>query len=209
MFNIAQWEKDGYWPKIFVSDEAETQRYRFAYDDLERRKGIKASYAGLINLHETEDFLMQLATHPRITEAVKFFLREDFRLNGTHIFCKHGNDTEKYVDWHQDVAYWNLEMTNAGLTVWYAIDDSTPQNGCLQVIPGTHLTNLQHHRTTDNENNLLTRHQQTEVTQEQMDRAIDLSLRSGEATIFHGLLIHGSRSNKSAHRRCGIAFRYI
>ena len=108
MFNIAQWEKDGYWPKIFVSDEAETQRYRFAYDDLERRKGIKASYAGLINLHETEDFLMQLATHPRITEAVKFFLGEDFRLIGTHIFCKYGNDIEKYVNWHQDTTYWNL-----------------------------------------------------------------------------------------------------
>ena len=62
---------------------------------------------------------------------------------------------------------------------------------------------------TDNENNLLTRHQQTEVTQEEMDRAIDLPLKAGEATVFHDLVIHGSRPNLSVHRRCGIAFRYI
>ena len=41
------------------------------------------------------------------------------------------------VLWHQDAAYWPLEPMDV-ITVWLALDDSGPTNGCVRVIPGSH-----------------------------------------------------------------------
>ena len=39
--------------------------------------------------------------------------------------------------WHQDGEYWLMQPL-ATCSVWIAVDESTEENGCLQVIPGSH-----------------------------------------------------------------------
>lgn len=48
--------------------------------------------------------------------------------------------------WHQDEAYWTPGFTYASLTVWMALDDVGPHNGCLQYVPGSHRRLHPHHR---------------------------------------------------------------
>lgn len=43
-----------------------------------------------------------------------------------------GNPTS----WHMDLPYWSFANPNA-LSMWVALDDATPQNGCLYFIPGS------------------------------------------------------------------------
>ena len=45
--------------------------------------------------------------------------------------------TGRKVPWHQDGEYWPLKPLST-CTVWIAIDDSHQDNGCLNVIPGSH-----------------------------------------------------------------------
>ena len=40
--------------------------------------------------------------------------------------------------WHQDHAYFNLPMGTCIVSVWIALDEATPENGCMHVIPGSH-----------------------------------------------------------------------
>lgn len=44
-----------------------------------------------------------------------------------------GNPTS----WHLDLPYWSFANPSA-LSMWVALDDATPQNGCLYFIPGSH-----------------------------------------------------------------------
>jgi hypothetical protein len=45
--------------------------------------------------------------------------------------------TTDEVRWHQDFAYWPLGSPD-GVTLWIALDEATPANGCLEYVPGTH-----------------------------------------------------------------------
>ena len=47
---------------------------------------------------------------------------------------RHGSEKP----WHQDCAYFNLPEGTTVVGVWIALDEATPENGCLHVIPGSH-----------------------------------------------------------------------
>ena len=40
-------------------------------------------------------------------------------------------------------------------------------------------------------------------------RAVDLELRAGDVSAHHPNIVHGSNSNRSKRRRCGLTIRYI
>ena len=46
--------------------------------------------------------------------------------------------TTTRLEWHQDYSYWPLDAPR-GVTLWLALDDADPENGCLHYLPGTHL----------------------------------------------------------------------
>ena len=41
--------------------------------------------------------------------------------------------------WHQDAAYFRGSDPNLMFGVWIALDPATRENGCMEVIPGSHL----------------------------------------------------------------------
>ena len=43
--------------------------------------------------------------------------------------------------WHQDIRYWSYQRPEL-VNVWIALGEERPDNGCLQVIPGSHRMNL-------------------------------------------------------------------
>ena len=63
-------------------------------------------------------------------------LGEPVTLFQDNIVWKTPGTTDR-VQWHQDYAYWPLSSPR-GLTLWLALDDADPDNGCLHYIPGTH-----------------------------------------------------------------------
>jgi len=115
------------------------------------------------------------------------------------------------VLWHQDGSYFPLQQTDPSVpmgpvNMWLAIDDSVAENGCLQVIPGSHTKELAALRERQDIENVLNS-EIAELVDE--SKAIDLVLKKGDISIHHPNIIHGSQANKSNMRRCGLTIRYM
>lgn len=201
------YQEQGFFAPLRIAPDEEANRHRALFDALEQRVGREKAQIGLVDYHFTEPFIQELATHPVILDAVEAVLGPNLLLLATHFFCKYGQE-EKFVAWHQDVTYWGLEPPTA-LTVWYAVDDSDRENGCMRVLPGTHKTGIREHGKAEAQGNLLSVNQEVPVTGEEAASAADLILKAGEASLHDGALIHGSLPNRSHRRRCGLTLRYV
>ncbi len=113
----------------------------------------------------------------------------------------------KATPWHQDGEYWPIRPL-ATCTAWVALDDSTPENGCLRVISGSHQakTLTKHIR---NDSHDLTLNQEIPADAYDESQTCDLVLEAGQASLHDVYMIHGSAANRSGKQRRGITFRYM
>jgi len=151
-----------------------------------------------------DPFWVSLVSDPRLLDIAERFLGPDIGLFASHYFCKPAH-TGQAVLWHQDAAYWPLEPMDV-ITLWLAIDDSTPENGCVRVVPGSHREQVHELRARDDVDNVLG--SEAAATVDEAD-AVDLSLRAGDVEVHHPNILHASNANTSPHRRCGLTIRYI
>lgn len=104
------------------------------------------------------------------------------------------------VRWHQDATYFYTRPQSV-LTFWFALEDATLNNGCLQVMKnGAHFPmKEQFLRYPDDSTELVSLSNIQWPTNEQ---AIPLEVKQGSLVVFNGNLPHFSapnRSNKSRH----------
>ncbi|SEL52385.1 Ectoine hydroxylase-related dioxygenase, phytanoyl-CoA dioxygenase (PhyH) family [Roseateles sp. YR242] len=156
-------------------------------------------------LMRDDAFWVRLVTDSRLMKIATAFLGDDVACFTSHYICKPPGDGQAVL-WHQDAAYWSLQPMNA-LTIWVAIDDATPENGCLQMIPGSFRRGIEPLVMRDDVPNML----HSSVPQEAADEsaAVSLVLNAGDVSIHHPNIIHGSGPNTSAQRRCGLDIGYI
>lgn len=102
--------------------------------------------------------------------------------------------------WHQDNAYFNVPPETAVVGVWIALDEATPENGCMYVIPGSHHEGPVIH--------FKRRDWQICDTDVAADNAWTVPLKPGGCLIFHGLLHHGTPPTRSSQRRRALQFHY-
>lgn len=109
--------------------------------------------------------------------------------------------------WHQDYGYWyqNGVLFPDLLSVFIAVDPSSKENGCLQVIKGSHLMGRVDHVLTGD---------QAGANMERVDEALkklDLVyclMEPGDAVFFHSNLLHRSDQNKSKNSRWSLICCY-
>jgi ectoine hydroxylase-related dioxygenase (phytanoyl-CoA dioxygenase family) len=209
MAHIARdWESQGYLTGLNILTNPEVQAYRSRFDELEVREGKSKAQIGLIDRHFDVPFVWELATHPAILKQVQLIIGPNVLLLSTHFFCKYPAAGDKFVAWHQDVTYWGLEPPFA-ITAWLAIDNADPENGCMRVIPGSHLGEILNHGKSSKAGNLLSVNQEIADSMVDTDKAVDIILRAGQMSLHHGKLIHGSNPNRSERRRCGLTIRFV
>ena len=151
------------------------------------------------------DFLA-LAKDPEIVDMVSQVIGEDVILWGCQVFCKPGGDGFE-TPWHQDGHYWPIRPL-ANCTVWVALDDSAPENGCLRVIPGSHREKRTHpHLMEEREDLVLSQRTADDAFDE--SQAADVVLEAGQMSMHDIFMIHGANANRSARRRAGVAIRYM
>ncbi|MQA85651.1 MAG: phytanoyl-CoA dioxygenase family protein [Streptosporangiales bacterium] len=147
---------------------------------------------------------VRLVSDDRLLEVTQIFLGDDLALFASHYISKPPYDG-KPVLWHQDGAYWPLEPMRV-VTLWLAVDDSTPDNGCMRVVPGSHREDLYELRRRDDVDSVLGSESAVEVDE---SRAVDLVLAPGDVEVHHPNILHASYPNTSPGRRCGLTIRYI
>ncbi|MDA3033326.1 MAG: phytanoyl-CoA dioxygenase family protein, partial [Actinomycetota bacterium] len=97
--------------------------------------------------------------------------------------------TGRRIPWHEDSAYWTQILSRpAVITVWLALDDSDTENGCMRVIPGSHLH--QGDWTYEAEDDGAVFNAGIVPSTLNLDRAVDFELRRGEISV-HDLMCPG------------------
>jgi len=149
---------------------------------------------------------MALARHPQILDAVEQLIGPDIILWGCHVFCKPAGDGHE-TPWHQDGHYWPIRPL-ATCTVWVALDASTVENGCLRVIPRSHLARVSHPHLHEDRQDLAL---QQRLADDSFDAAtaVDIELQPGQMSMHDVYMIHGANANRSPKRRAGVALRYM
>jgi 1,5-anhydro-D-fructose reductase (1,5-anhydro-D-mannitol-forming) len=227
---------DAFWtrPATWQSLQAEASRrnqgplpaeYRLTEDELQRFSAdgyigpfrCEADWQRLIvpvkkgrNRHLDEADVFAVCTHPSVIRRVAQVMgRSRFSLFKTRFVVKMPRSRQTVVAWHQDVGDRNGGFSADGkavptLAVWMGIDEIDPGNGGLEVIPGSH-TRLIGDYNRQIKSSLI---ETGALTQTDLDRAVPVVLRPGEFIIYHGWLLHGSRSNTSERRRAGLNMRF-
>ncbi|MEW2274865.1 phytanoyl-CoA dioxygenase family protein [Streptomyces griseofuscus] len=160
-------------------------------------------------LIRNDAFWVRLITDPQLVDIAEHFLGPNLACFTAHYICKPAHDGQSVL-WHQDGAYWKLDPMEA-LTVWLAVDESNRENGCLRMVPGSHLLPL-HEPTmrTDTPNMLFSAADEDVVREWSRKRGVvDIELNPGDVSIHHPHLLHHSEPNNSPKRRCGLDIGYI
>ncbi|HLJ55678.1 MAG TPA: phytanoyl-CoA dioxygenase family protein [Chthonomonadaceae bacterium] len=148
----------------------------------------------------------RLVKLPQAQAALDAMGLTDFRSRGSFIILsKPPGGPPLY--WHQDWMRWNDPISAAPwpqyLFLSYYLVDTTEQNGCFQIIPGTHRKRIPLH------DRLVTAHADESYFAPEEDSdlfatppdAVDVPVRAGSLVIGEGRLLHAARGNQSDRRR--------
>jgi phytanoyl-CoA hydroxylase len=143
--------------------------------------------------------LRKIAFHAGILGLVEKLLGDKPKLVGNQGLLKPPfGGGEK--PWHQDMAYGGLFYKKQILGVWIALDEAGLENGCMHIIPRSHLAGgVPHYSVRD---------WQMCDTHVDVERDVAVPLQPGGLLIFSGLLHHGTPANFSPKRRRALQFRF-
>jgi phytanoyl-CoA hydroxylase len=144
-----------------------------------------------------DERLQRLTEQPRLRRMLDRLIDPDSRLIQDMALLKPPRvGSEK--PWHQDTAYFDWLPLGGIVGCWIALDPATVENGCMQVIPGTHNEGPVAHF----------HHRDCQIADErvQVNRAIAIPLAPGGVLFFSGLIHHGTPPNYSSDRRRALQF---
>ncbi len=208
-------QENGYLSGIRILDDDQTDRLRAELEELVRpdHPGRELWYEYHSNESASSDTVLfhalgawrlapgfhDLLWHPAFVVPASQLLGGAVRMWHDQLFCKparHGG----VVAWHQDYSYWTRTEPVAHLTCWIGLDDSTPDNGSVHYIPGSHrwpllpITGLAGDM--DAIRSVLSASQW-----DQFQHPVGTELKAGEATFHHPLTVHGSFENRTDRPR--------
>ncbi len=198
----SQFEEDGYFSPLRLFDKSTALSYREILKTVEQKTG---SLNYRYKIHTVLDIAYKISTNKELLDSVEALLGPNILLYNTSFVIKEPN-SKAFISWHQDLTYWGFNYDKQ-VAAWIALSDTTEENGCMHMIPGSHKGGQLPHRTTKDSNNLLHHGQTIEGVSEEQSRCIPLN--AGEASLHHGWTMHTSYPNKSDDRRIGLTINYI
>jgi len=201
---IEKYHADGYVTPDFRLPSDVIDGIREAHSRLVAQHPEFSDYCSALLAYDT--WYLTIARIPEILDMVCQLIGDDVALWNSSFFAKPAKVGSK-TPWHQDGEYWPIAPL-ATCTVWIAVDASTPENGCLRVIPGSHRQKrLAQHQQNDAPG--LALHLELDQTEFDESTAEDIVLEPGQISLHDVYLYHGSEANTSDHPRRGITLRYM
>lgn len=157
---------------------------------------VMRRYMVAIMVHKIPSLFSRRVGDARILRVLNALIGPDVKAIHSQAFFKApgmpGNG------WHQDELF--IPTRDRSLvTVWIALEDTSIENGCLRVFPGSHRPSVLWP---------MRRHNDPEVDRAEEaygfpyapGDAVAVELREGSALFFDGYLVHGSFPNRSQDR---------
>lgn len=137
----------------------------------------------------------------RATSIAQQLLGDDATLDYDQFLAKRPQRPGAVFAWHQDLGYWPTGTPDTRtVTCSLALDDATVENGCLRVVPGSHLEKrLRPHRPSAWSTSPELRAEAHTLTVElrSRDQIVALPLSRGSITVHNERIVHGSTGNQT------------
>jgi len=151
---------------------------------------------------------------PRLLDRARALLGPSIYLWQAHMNHKVARHGEAW-HWHRDYANWRLDGLPRGglrdvLTFMVMLDDSTPENGPLQIVRGSHLVE-QDHGAWDAQSGKFALQAVAPSEIERLlqhNATVEVVGPAGTVVMFSGLAAHGSKRNESPLPRCNAYLAY-
>ncbi|MBX3012809.1 MAG: phytanoyl-CoA dioxygenase family protein [Caldilineaceae bacterium] len=199
---VAQYQRDGYVvvPDLLTADEAIAWKAGLKArlqeeGKLETPSGVRVWMADQLDSYSSDQL-----QHPRVVAILQQLIGPDVEFLSYKAVFKNAQ-TAFRSPWHQDWAYW---QGSAKISIWIALDDATPENGCLQLIPGS-----QHEVITMQEVESQ-RGFDRRITDEQVAGLpiVTAPVPRGAGIFFHDLTLHASCPNINGADRWSVIPTY-
>lgn len=211
----AAYERDGYVlvRGLFDAQEAGILRAAIEQDPQMRaslydRKDADGKATRMATWNHPGDSVYGLAARsPRVVDTMEQML-------GGEVYHYHSKLTAKEAyeggawEWHQDYGYWyhNGCVFPLMASVMVALDKATRENGCLQVLRGSHLAGRVDHGILPGEQVGADPRRIQELVKS--CELVYAEMEPGDAIFFHSNLMHRSDQNRSPNRRWTVIFCY-
>jgi ectoine hydroxylase-related dioxygenase (phytanoyl-CoA dioxygenase family) len=159
--------------------------------------------------HYRDERLLDFLLSDEVLDTIEPLVGPDIALWSSHFISK-DPFTGRATPWHEDSAFWEgrFDRYDHIVTIWLALEDgSFKDNGCMRVIPGSHLNG----GFSDN-------YEPTDIAEQTFhaglagvdeDQAVYFELKRGEFSMHDGRIVHGAKANTSPVRRTGYTMRYF
>jgi len=209
----AEWEKNGFiiWRKLFSDEEIAkiaveskndtVSKHTYTRDDGQGGKAFLALWN-----HADDSILGRVARSSRIVDVIEEVLGDEAYHYHSKVSAKKAKQGGAW-DWHQDYGYWynNGCLFPNMASCFIAVDPNTKENGCLQVLSGSHkMGRISHGKTGE----------QAGADMERVEQALKVLdhvyvvLEPGDALFFHCNVLHTSDANMSDKDRTSLICCY-
>lgn len=159
----------------------------------------------IVNIWQASPAFAKLVCHPQIATGIAQ-LTDASELRIFHDQVQYKPAQKGGVNmWHQDAPYWPILAPMTEVSAWVALDDVDVDNGCMSMVPGSHLwgNNIDFLHTLENYDAMPDTYDDHEI------QVVPCPVKKGEVHFHHALTWHGSHANTSARPRRAVALHYM
>ena len=150
--------------------------------------------------------MFQILTEPALLDVVESMIGPEILAHPQfNIRAKLPNQDTSVVPWHQDLAYLQPDAEKTFMVnAWLPLVDATVENGCLEVIPRSHLSLIEHEERLGPGRNF------RGVRAENLPPGdpVACPVRVGDILLIQHMTMHRSLPNNSDHIRWSLDLRY-
>lgn len=203
---VQTFHQDGFVGTGRLLAEEEVETYRDVYDrflsgeiesgdkrsdlgsHVPRNEGVRENITQIMWPSALYRPLRDMPLHSRALAMARDLIGDDAVLDFDMLIHK-APHTGVPTPWHQDAAYWiDLPDTRA-VSIWVALDESVPENGCMWYVRGSHKLPLRPHSPTSDGKNI-----QCDCSENEPG-ATAVPMSPGEGVAHAGGTLHYSRGN--------------
>ncbi|HWL53544.1 MAG TPA: phytanoyl-CoA dioxygenase family protein [Chthoniobacteraceae bacterium] len=188
--------------RMLMQRDSESGRYEDAGEASKGFKGATLEYRKIQDL-EYDPLFLEYLQDPVFEDLCRRIHGGDAVISIFRaMFMNKPANKGTFLPWHQD--RWTHLDRDPQLTVWTALDPATRENGCVQVIPGSHrhgLINPTH------PSGFLSKAQAAAICTP--ERIVYVELEPGEVVLLHNYLLHASDINRSGQSRRAFSVCYM
>ena len=159
----------------------------------------------LLQAYARAPMLAQWASSNTLTQCLHQLLGEQIFLSLAHHNCIMTKQSRfsSQTGWHRDSRYWHFQRAEL-VSAWLALRDETVANGCLLVLPQSHLWKIKPEQL-DAAQFLRA---DIESNTSLLAQAVSVPLNKGDVLLFSSNLFHAAGCNQTEETKFSMVFTY-